>query len=119
MNNVVEIKYGKCEIYPKIFINDEPISRYMSLSEYIYEDIFCWADNFFDIMDLELKENYSVSLVGHKFHEIILREAMSRSQYCKELIFEENQYRIPLKEKYRYALTLNDRYVLIPEYRSF
>lgn len=118
MNNVVEIKYGKCEIYPKIFINDEPISRYMSLSEYIYEDIFCWADNFFDIMDLELKENYSVSLVGHKFHEIILREAMSRSQYCKELIFEENQYRIPLKEKYRYALTLNDRYALIPEYVS-
>lgn len=116
MGNLVEIKYGKCEIYPKILINGNPMSRYMGLSDHIYEDIFCWANNFFDIMDSEFSEEYTVSIIGHRYHEIVLREAMSRSEYCKEIAFEENQYRISLEDKYKYALELNSRYSLIPEY---
>lgn len=117
MNHLVEIKYGKCEKYPKIFINGEAISRYMSLSDYIYDDIFCWAEDFFDIMDSELAEEYRVSLVGHPYHEIVLRKAMEKSEYCKEIVFAENEYRISIGDKYRYLLELNKKHSLIPGMR--
>ena len=114
MNHLVEIKYGKSGNYPKIFINGEAISRYMSLSDYICDDVFCWADDFFDIMDSELAEDYSVALTGHPYHEIVLRRAMKKSEYCKKLLFEKNEYRISVEEKYRYALELNKAHSLIP-----
>ena len=114
MNHLVEIKYSKSEKYPKILINGEVISRYMSLSEYIYDDIFCWADVFFDIIDSELAENYDVSLTGHPYHEIILRAAMGNSEYCQTLSFEKNEYRISVEDKYRYVLDLNEKHSLIP-----
>ena len=47
MSNKVEIKYNKSGKYPEILINDEAISRFMSLSNYIYDDIFNWSDYFF------------------------------------------------------------------------
>ena len=115
MNHLVEIKYSKSGKYPKIFINGEAISRYMSLSDYIYDDIFCWAEDFFDIMDSELAEEYSVSLIGHQYHEIVLREAMKKSEYCRKIFFEENEYRISVEDKYRYILELNKTHSLVSE----
>ena len=113
MNHLVEIKYSKSGKYPKIFINGEEISRYMSLSDYIYDDIFCWADDFFDIIDSELAENYNVSITGHPYHEIIMRTAMKRSEYCDNILFEENEYRISVEDKYRYIMELNAAHSLI------
>ncbi|MBP3320987.1 MAG: Ig-like domain-containing protein [Clostridia bacterium] len=115
MNHLVEIKYSKSEKYPKIMINGEEISRYMSLSDYIYDDIFYWADEFFEIMDSELAEAYSVSLTGHPYHDLVLREAMNRSEYCEALCFKALSYRISVEEKYKYALHLNRLHSVLPE----
>lgn len=114
MNHLVEIKYTKNGKYPKILINGEAISRYMSLSDYIYDDVFCWADDFFDIMDSELAEAYNVSVVGHPYHEIVLREAMKKSEYCKKIFFDQLEYRISVEDKYRYITELNKTHSLLP-----
>ena len=64
MKNNIKIIYDKMNRYPKDFVNGEENSRFMSLSNYIYDDIFCWADIFFEIMDAELSEEYIIELTG-------------------------------------------------------
>lgn len=114
MNHLVEIIYSKNGKYPRILINGEQISRYMSLSDYICDDIFYWVDDFFEIIDSELAEGYKVALTGHPYHEIVLRSAMHKSEFCEEISFEEITHRISVMNKYSYALDLNSNYSLIP-----
>ena len=56
MNNIVEITYQKGARFPVISINGEQISRYMELSDLIYDDIFNWGSKLFTSMDEELCE---------------------------------------------------------------
>ena len=114
MNHLVEIKYSKSGRYPQVFINGDAISRYMSLSDYIYDDIFCWADNFFDIIDSELAENYEVAVIGHQYHEIALRASMNKSEYCQGISFTENEYKISVEDKYNYVMALNAKHSVVP-----
>ena len=76
MSNIVEIKYGRSGKFPKILINGEEMSRYMSLSNYIYDDIFNWVDQFYEIFDYEFEEDYEVILTGHKYQLTVLKEAL-------------------------------------------
>ena len=109
MKHLVEIKYEKSSKYPEIFINGEQISRYMALSDYVYDDIFVWVDRFFEIIDEELAEAYDVSVVGHPYHAAVLRSQKKISQYCENINFEPIAYRISIEEKYRYACALSER----------
>lgn len=113
MTNLVEIKYGSSGKFPGVFINGEAISRYMSLSDYIYDDIFRWADQLFDIMDSELAEPYTISLTGHPYHEVVLNSAKVKSEFCEGIEFKNIEYRIPVREKYDFACSLNETYNII------
>lgn len=115
MNNLVEIKYAKSGKYPEIFINGEIISRYMTLSDHIYDDIFRWADSFFDIIDSELAEEYRVVLTGHKYHMIALEAEKSKSEFLSGIEFNELQYNISIDEKYEYACRINGAHNLLPD----
>lgn len=112
MNNVVEILYSKSDKYPQIFINGEQISRYMELSDLIYDDIFNWASRMYESVDDELAEAYSIKLVGHPFHHEVLKAVKPISQYCTEISFSNIEYKIPLSDKFVYALKINDQYSL-------
>ena len=65
--NYVSITFDGIHKYPKIKINSEEISRYMELSDLIYDDIFIWGNSFFSAIDDELNEPYEVQLVGYPF----------------------------------------------------
>ena len=114
MTNLVEIKYASTEKYPSILINGEAISRYMSLSDYIYDDIFRWADQFFEIMDGELAESYKVVVTGHPYHLAVLENFKDKSEYCEGIEYKKAESRISLKEKYAFACKLNNQYSIIP-----
>ena len=118
MNNLVEIKYSKCEKYPHIYINGDQISRYMDLADYIYDDIFSWADRMYQSMDDELGETYRVELVGHPFHYEVLKATEKLSEFCSGIRFIPLEYKIPLSEKYEYALNQNEIYSAVkkPEF---
>lgn len=118
MNNLVEIKYSKGEKYPKIYINGEQISRYMDLSDYIYDDIYNWADRMYQSIDDEIAEGYRIELTGHPFHYEVLKATQNMSEYCSGVKFVQLEYKIPLSDKFSYALELNDEYnaVKAPEY---
>ena len=109
MNNLVEIQYKNSSKYPEIFINGEKISRYMSLSDYIYDDLFRWVDNFYEIIDAELAESYHVVIKGHPYHALVLKVMQNRSEYCERIIFEEVQHRISIADKYAYIKRLQQR----------
>ena len=112
MNNIVDIIYSKNERFPQISINGEKISRYMELADLIFDDIFNWADRFFESMDDELCENYTVHLTGHPFHNLALKAAQAQSQYCSGIRFTPIAYKIPMAEKLSFVSTLNHRYHL-------
>ena len=118
MNNLVEIKYSKSEKYPCIYINGDQISRYMDLSDYIYDDIFSWADRMYQSMDDELGEAYRVEIVGHPFHYEVLKATQKLSEFCSGIRFVPLDYKIPLSEKFEYVLKLNEQYSAVkkPEF---
>ena len=103
MSNLVEITYQKTGKYPQISINGEAISRYMSLSDHIYDDIFKWADKFYEIIDSELSEGYRVVVTGHPYHGIVLKSMLHKSEYCEKLAFNECERRISTANKYAYV----------------
>ena len=113
MNNLVEIKYGRAGLYPEVSINGEQISRYMSLSEYIYSDMSLWVYDLFDIMDSELSEEYEIHITGHEYHRIMLESAMGRSSYCKQIKFSPVEHKIPISEKYSFACQVNEKYSVL------
>ena len=113
MKNNIKIIYDKMNRYPKVFVNGEEISRFMSLSNYIYDDIFCWADIFFEIMDAELSEEYIIELTGHKYHFIALNNNVKKSEYCDKILFNEILYKISEEDKYNYIKELNKKYSLV------
>lgn len=112
MNNIIEILYNKNERHPRISINGEVISRYMELADLIYDDIYNWADKFFESMDDELCENYVVQLTGHPFQYTVLESFRSGSQYCSEINFTPIAHSIPVADKLAYATELNRQYRL-------
>ena len=99
MRNLVEIKYKKQGLYPEVFINGELMSRYMSLSDVIYNDVFAWAERFFDIMDSEFAERYKVVITGHSYHGIVLESMREKSEFCEGVDFQEIKKEIPVLEK--------------------
>lgn len=107
MKNIVEIIYPKSERYPQISINGEKISRYMELSDLIYDDMFNWAASMFQSMDDELCEKYEIQLTGHPFHHQILLALKNQSEYCEEIHFTPLQYTIAPDDLMSYATTLN------------
>ena len=112
MSNKVEIKYNKSGKYPEILINDEAISRFMSLSNYIYDDIFNWSDYFFEIMDSELEEAYEVILTGHPYQYTVIKDASKKSRHCKKVSFLEIERKISVKDKFLFVKNLHDEYNL-------
>lgn len=112
MKNIVEILYPQGERFPQISINGEKISRYMELSDLIYDDMFNWAAQMFQSMDDELCESYTVQLTGHPFHYEILSALKEKSEYCAEILFTEVSYKIPVEQKLAYAAELNRQYRL-------
>ena len=106
MGNLIEIIYENSGRYPEIYVNGEQISRFMSLSNYIYDDVFRWADKFYEIMDGEIAEGYTVSVFGHPYHAVVLKAAMAKSEYCDKVIFSESKPRISIAEKYEYVCRL-------------
>ena len=112
MNNFVEIIYNKRERYPKISINGEQISRYMELADLIYDDIYSWAGKFYESMDDELCESYTVLLTGHPFQNTVLKAMQTQSQYCSEIRFTPITQKLPVDAKLAYATELNQRYGL-------
>lgn len=112
MKNIVEIRYPQGERFPQISINGEKISRYMELSDLIYDDMFNWAAQMFQSMDDELCESYVVQLTGHPFHKEILTALKGQSEYCADIEFTELTYKIPVAQKLAYAAELNRQYGL-------
>lgn len=112
MNNIVEIIYNKSERYPKISINGEAISRYMELSDLVFDDIFHWARRFYESMDDELSEQYTVYLTGHPFHYRVLKAFEKSAAYCTAIRFTPIEYRVPMEAKMAYAQELNGRFHL-------
>ena len=112
MNNIVEIIYNKSERYPQLAINGEKISRYMELADLIYNDIFAWADKFYESMDDELCESYTLQLTGHPFHYRVLKALQPQSQYCTNIVFTPLEYKIPAADRLAYAQELNAQYRL-------
>ena len=112
MKNIVEIIYPKGERFPEISINGEKISRYMELSDLIYDDMFNWAAQMFQSMDDELCESYVIQLTGHPFHYQILQALKPQSQYCTEIVFTALSYKIPVEDKLAYAVELNQKFRL-------
>ena len=119
MTNIIEVQYGKNALFPVILINGEQISRYMTLTNYIYDDALNWVDLFFQCMDDELDEDYIVRLTGHPFHEMLFQKASKRSSFCKDIEFTKLEFTLPIKEKYDYIVNLNKSYPLLnSQYRS-
>ena len=112
MKNIVEIIYPKGERFPQISINGEKISRYMELSDLIYDDMFNWVEQLYTSMDDELCEKYVIQITGHLFHYQILKGMKGLSQYCEDIEFTPVQYTIPVEEKLAYAANLNRTYQL-------
>lgn len=112
MNNIVEITYQKGARYPVISINGEQISRYMELSDLIYDDIFNWGGKLFTSMDEELCEQYTIYLTGHPFHNRVLRSLQETSGYCTAIRFTPIEYKLSIADKMAYADTLNQKYSL-------
>mgnify|MGYP002520001269 CR=1 FL=1 len=112
MKNIVEIIYPKGERFPQISINGEKISRYMELSDLIYDDMFNWVEQLYTSMDDELCEKYVIQITGHLFHYQILKGMKGLSSYCEEIEFTPVQYTIPVEEKLAYAANLNRTYQL-------
>lgn len=110
MNNIVEIIYNKSEKHPKVMINGEELSRFVELADYIYDDIFTWAEKMYTGMDDELAENYRVALVGHPFHYEVLKATKQYSEYCTEVTFTSLEYQISLEEKFNYAKEISASY---------
>lgn len=106
MANLVEIKYKTNNIHPQVSINGEPLSPFSTLSNYIYDDIFCWANNFFEIIDGDLAEDYHVSITGHPFQAFILRAAAKNAEFCKRIDFYDYEGAISISEKYDFASKL-------------
>ena len=118
MLNTVEIKYSCVGKFPEIYINGEVISRYMSLADYIYDDIFRWADQFYSIIDGELAEDYKVVLIGHPFQKKVLELFLNKSEFCKDIEFKAIESKIPYIDKYNFACDLNTKYTIIPNFNK-
>ena len=110
MSNIVEIKYGRSGKFPKILINGEEMSRYMSLSNYIYDDIFNWVDQFYEIFDYEFEEDYEVILTGHKYQLTVLKEALLKSRHCKNVVFKPVVSKISNHDKVTAFKELNEQH---------
>ncbi len=113
--NTVSVKYKKNEQFPEILVNGEQISQYMTLATYIYDDAVKWAKVFFESMDDEIAEEYTVELVGHKFHNTIFNYARTASQYCSGINFTELSYVTSVRSKYNYIKDLNRKYCVIKD----
>ena len=110
MSNIVEIKYGRSGKFPKILINGEEMSRYMSLSNYIYDDIFNWVDQFYEIFDSEFEEDYEVILTGHKYQLTVLKAELSKSRHCKNVVFKPVVTKISNHDKVIAFKELNEQH---------
>lgn len=108
MNNLVEIKYETSSRYPKVVINGEEITRFTSLSAYIYDDIFRWANVFFELMDGDIAERYRVLLTGHPYQALVLRAASEKSEFCEGVDFINYASSISIKDKYAFACHLQN-----------
>ena len=106
MNNLVEITYKTNDRYPVVTINGEEITRFTALSGYIYDDIFRWANVFFELIDGDIAEGYRVSLIGHPYQAAILRAAATKSEFCEGVDFQDYAGAISLADKYTFASRL-------------
>ena len=108
--SVVSVKFNKFSLYPEILIDGEAISRYMTLTNYIYNDLFLWTDLFFEVMDSELADSYAVEITGHPYHCIAFSAAKESSEYCDKIVFHELEFPVPVLEKYRFVQQMNNEY---------
>lgn len=106
--NLVSVTFDGINKYPKIKINNEEISRYMELSDLIYDDIFIWGNKFFKAIDEELNESYDVKLVGYAFQNDYLQCKKTESEFCESVVFENVNSKISNTDKYDYAYRMNN-----------
>lgn len=117
--NIVSIVFDGNNKFPQIKINNEAISRYMELSDLIYDDIFIWGEKFFPAVDDELNERYEVFLTGYPFQYNYLQGLKNRSEYCDAIRFQKVENVIDNSNRYEYAYRVNSELKLgvdIPTY---
>ena len=108
--SIVSVKFNRFSLYPEILIDGEAISRYMTLTNYIYNDLFLWTDLFFEVMDSELADSYEVEITGLPYHHVAFCSAKTRSEYCDKIIFHELEFPVPVVEKYRFVQQMNNEH---------
>jgi len=101
--NIVTVAYRQLDIHPLIKINNEEISRYMELSDHIYDDISSLASNLYKSMDDEINDEYDIEICGHRFHYLVIKSFMPSSSHCKGVRFKEITAAISVKEKFDFA----------------
>ena len=106
-NYLVTINYKEQNLCPIILVNDEEISRYSELADLIFEDIYEWAERFYEIMDGDLGAAYCVKITGFRFQYEWLKYYSVKSIYCKGVEWEELECNVPLADKYAYAFQMN------------
>ena len=117
--NIVSVIFDGKKKFPQIKINNEEISRYMELSDLIYDDIFVWGEKFFHAIDDELNEQYEVLLIGYPFQYNYLQSLKNNSEFCEKISFEEIVSVINPSDRYDYAYRVNSKLKLgvdIPSY---
>ena len=101
--NTVAIAYQQLEAHPKVTINNEEISRYMELSDYIHDDILSWVQKLYEGMDSEINDEYDIEIYGHKFHYLVVKSCQSSSPFCKDVRFKEITSPISIEDKFGFA----------------
>ncbi|MDR2599316.1 MAG: Ig-like domain-containing protein [Oscillospiraceae bacterium] len=101
--NKVSIIYQPLEAHPKVTINNEEISRYMELSDYIHDDILSWVQKLYEGMDNEINDEYDIEICGHKFHYLVVKSFQATSSFCKDVRFKEIASPISIKDKFAFV----------------
>jgi hypothetical protein len=104
--NIVTVTYRQLDTHPLIKINNEEISRYMELSDHIYDDICLLASKLYKGMDDEINDEYDIEICGHRFHYLVINSFKPSSSYCKDVRFKVISETIPVSEKYNFASKL-------------
>lgn len=82
MSSLVEIQYNPYLPQVNMLIDGKPPTSFSRLIQYTDEDIWEWANDIFDIIYSEIRDNYSICFVGNDFDAEIVRRASQSDEHC-------------------------------------